>query len=128
MTDRQSLADLAQELETQRWRLLLDANTPALSDLVSDDLHFVHSSGLRDSKKQYLDAIETGAVVYRSANSRIESVIPLGDEAFIAHGVVKMEATVRGAERRLHSVFIVVWRREQDAWRLVAHQTTALPV
>ena len=127
MTHEEALPDLAQQLETQRWQLLLGGDIPALSDLLSDDLQFVHSSGLKDSKKQYLDAIETGAVVYHSANSRIESVTALGKHAFIAHGVVKMEATVRGTERRLHSIFMVIWRREQDAWRLVAHQTTSLP-
>jgi ketosteroid isomerase-like protein len=127
MTNGQALSDLAQQLETQRWQLLLDADAQALSDLMSDDLHFVHSSGLKDDKKQYIDAIETGTVIYRSADSRIEAVVPLGDRAFIAHGVVKMEAIVRGTERRLHSIFMVAWRREQDAWRLVAHQTTLLP-
>ena len=128
MTKGKALFDLAQQLETQRWQLLLDANAQGLSDLMSHDLQFVHSSGLKDGKKQYLDAIETGTVIYRSADSRIEAVVPLGDQAFIAHGVVKMEATVRGTERGLHSIFMVVWRREQDAWRLVARQTTLLPV
>jgi hypothetical protein len=127
MTTGPDLFDLARKLEDTRWQLLLNADVNALTDLVSDDLQFVHSSGLKDDKTNYLDAIRAGAVIYRSANSRIETVVPLGDRSFIASGVVKMEATVRGTERSLHSIFMVVWRREQETWRLVAHQTTLLP-
>lgn len=127
MTAAPDFFDLARKLEHTRWQLLLNADANALTDLLSDDLQFVHSSGLKDDKTNYLDAVRAGAVIYRSANSRIETVVPLGDESFIASGVVKMEATVRGAERSLHSLFMVIWRREQETWRLVAHQTTLLP-
>ena len=127
MITGQPLSDLAHELENKRWQLLLRGDAEALTDLVSDDLQFVHSSGLRDGKKQYLDAVRTGAVIYRSEESRIETVVPLGDQSFIASGAVKMTATVRGTERNLHSLFMVVWRREQETWRLVAHQTTSVP-
>jgi len=127
MITGQPLSDLAHELENKRWQLLLRGDAEALTDLVSDDLQFVHSSGLRDGKQQYLDAVRTGAVIYRSEESRIETVVPLGDQSFIASGAVKMTATVRGTERNLHSLFMVVWRREQETWRLVAHQTTLVP-
>src|ERR1700761_6788351 len=101
MTTGPDLFHLARKLEDTRWQLLLNADVDALTDLISDDLQFVHSSGLKDDKTAYLDAVRAGAVIYRSANSRIETVIPLGDESFIASGVVKMEATVRGTERSL---------------------------
>ena len=127
MITGQQLSDLAHELEDKRWQLLLRGDAEAIADLVSDDLQFVHSSGLKDDKKQYLDAIRTGAVIYRSADSRIATVVPLGDQSFIAGGAVEMTATVRGTDRSLHSLFMVVWRREQEAWRLVAHQTTSVP-
>lgn len=127
MTAPQPLFQLASDCEEKRWELMLDADTQALSALLADDLQFIHSSGLKDSKEPYLDTIRTGIVIYRSASSRIETVIPLGDQAFIASGVVTMKATVRGTDRDLHSLFTVVWRRERDTWQLVSHQTTAVP-
>src|SRR5258708_12154876 len=127
MTTGPDLFDLARQLEDTRWQLLLNADANALTDPLSDDLQFVHSSGLKDDKTNYLDAVRAGAVIYRSANSRIKTVVPLGDESFIASGALKMQATVLHTERTLHSLFIVVWRRDQETWRLVAHQTTLLP-
>ncbi|MFL9992535.1 nuclear transport factor 2 family protein [Paraburkholderia sediminicola] len=126
MTTGPDLFDLARKLEDTRWQRLLNADVGALTDLLSDELNFVHSSGLKDDKTTYLDAVRTGTVIYRNANSRIETVVPLGDQSFVASGVLKMEATVRGTERNIQSFFMVVWRREQETWRLVAHQTTLL--
>lgn len=122
-TDR-TLFEQASDCEAKRWELMLNADTKALADLLSDDLLFIHSSGLKDCKQPYLETIRSGTVVYRSASSRIDTVTALGDDAFIASGVVSMQATVRGIDRDLHSLFTVVWRREQSTWRLVSHQTT----
>lgn len=124
MNTERKFFDLASDREAKRWELMLNADTEALADLLSNDLQFIHSSGLKDSKEPYLETITTGTVIYRSASNRIETVTPLGDNAFIASGTVTMHATVRGTERILNSLFTVVWRREQDTWRLVSHQTT----
>lgn len=127
MITNQSPLELANGLEAKRWELMLAGDAQGLAGLISDDLLFVHSSGLKDGKQQYLDAIKAGVVVYHSAEYRIETVVPLSDQAFIANGVVKIEVTVRGTPRCLHSIFTVAWRCEQDIWRLLAHQTTLLP-
>ncbi|ABB08502.1 nuclear transport factor 2 family protein [Burkholderia lata] len=127
MTTEPALQQLAAELEARRWNLILQGDAQTLSTLLSDDLLFVHSSGLSDSKQSYLSSIEAGAAVYHSADREIASVVPLGDAAFFVTGTVRMAVTLRGTPRTLHSVFTVVWRREEDTWRLALHQTTALP-
>ncbi len=127
MIESQSLLELANALEAKRWELMLEGDTQGLAGLISDDLLYVHSSGLKDGKQQYLDAIQARAVIYHSAEYRIEAVVPLADQALIANGIVKIEATVHGTQKSLHSIFMVVWRCEQGIWRLVAHQTTLLP-
>lgn len=127
MITEPTLLQLANELEALRWNLILHGEARALAALLSDDLRFVHSTGLIDDKQSYLVSIETSTVVYHSADREIAFVVPLGDAAFFVNGTVKMTVTLRGTPRTLHSVFTVVWRREQDAWRLVLHQTTALP-
>ena len=124
--DQPTLLELAHSLEEQRWKHMLAAALPALEHLLSVDLQFIHSSGLKDDKTRYLAALAKGDVVYDSAKSTIETAIPLGDEAFMAQGVVQMKATVRGAKVDLHSLFMVVWKREKDVWRLVGHQTTLI--
>jgi hypothetical protein len=124
----QQLSEIAHELEAARWDFMLRAKAEPLAELLSDDLKYVHSSGILDGKQEYLDTIRLGTVIYRSAESRIESVIPVGQDGMIINGVLKMEASIRGFPRSLNSRFVVVWRREAGAWKLVAHQTTLLPI
>ena len=122
------LLELAERLEGQRWLAMLEGNHEALSQLVSEDLWYVHSSGLRDGKQGYVDSVKTGAVVYQSSKRQINTVIPLGEHAFLAGGEVVMDVVIRGTQKRLQSLFSVTWRQEQGVWRLVAHQTTLLPL
>ncbi|SCX72585.1 nuclear transport factor 2 family protein [Variovorax sp. EL159] len=122
------MLELAEQLEGQRWLAMLDGNHEALSRLVSEDLWYVHSSGLKDGKKGYVDSVKTGLVVYQSSKRQINTVIRLGDQAFLAGGEVVMDAVIRGVQKRLQSLFSVTWRQEQGIWRLVAHQTTLLPL
>ena len=122
------LLQLAERLEGQRWLAMLDGNHEALSQLISEELWYVHSSGLKDGKQGYVDSVKTGAVVYQSSKRQINAVIRLGEKAFLAGGEVIMDAVIRGAPKRLQSLFSVIWRQEQGVWRLVAHQTTLLPL
>lgn len=121
------LLELAEQLEDQRWLAMRDGNHEALSRLVSEDLWYVHSSGLRDGKQGYIDSVKTGLVVYQSSTRQIKAVIQLGDQAFIAGGEVVMDVAIRGVQKHLQSLFSVTWRQEQGVWRLVTHQTTLLP-
>ena len=122
------LLQLAERLEGQRWLAMLEGNHEALSQLVSQELWYVHSSGLKDGKQGYVDSVKTGVVVYQSSKRQINTVVQLGEQAFLARGEVVMDAVIRGTQKRLQSLFSVTWRQEQEAWRLVAHQTTLLPL
>lgn len=123
-----SLLERATQLEGKRWKAMLDGNHESLGQLVSDDLWYVHSSGLKDGKQGYVDAVKTGAVVYQHSTRQIETVIEIGEHAFLVGGTVDMDVVIRGTPKRLQSLFSVIWRQEDSVWRLVGHQTTLLPL
>ncbi len=127
-SDSQQLMTTANQLEGARWAFMLRGDATALAELLSEDLRYVHSSGVLDGKKEHLETIISRSVIYKSAESRIESVIPVGQDGLIINGVIKMEATIQGTPRSMHSRFVVVWRREAGSWKLVAHQTTLMPL
>lgn len=122
--DGQSMRKLAEALESRRWAATLSGDADAFAEFASDELQYVHSSGVRDDRAAYLNSIRTKATTYRSAEWKILKVVDLGVAAFTAMGEVRMEALISGIERKMHSHFIVVWRHENETWRLVAHQTT----
>jgi ketosteroid isomerase-like protein len=119
--------DLAERLERQRWLLMLHGPADELARVLSDDLIYVHSNGLIDDRKSYLEKYRDGTFLYHRIEGRIEQVIVLGSDALAVSGVSDMEVTVKGVSKRIKSISLVIWRRDDDVWRLVAHQNTLMP-
>lgn len=121
------LFNLANELENGRLGLMFDADVNKFAGLLSEDVVYVHSSGFTDDKASYLEKFRDGAFIYHSAVLQLEKVSALGENGFMATGSVQMDATVGGVLKHLHTLLLVVWRKESGTWRLLGHQTTSLP-
>lgn len=121
------LFNLANELENGRLGLMIDADVNNFAGLLSEDVVYVHSSGFTDDKASYLKKFRDGAFIYHSAVLQLEKVSALGQNGFMATGSVQMDATVGGVLKHLHTLLLVVWRKESGTWRLLGHQTTSLP-
>lgn len=121
------LLKLATELENGRLGLMIDADVNTFAELLSEDVVYVHSSGFTDDKASYLKKFRDGAFIYHSAALQLKKVSALGEDAFMATGTIQMDATVGGVLRHLHTLLLVVWRKESGTWRLLGHQTTSLP-
>jgi hypothetical protein len=121
-------ASLASELETTKLQLMLASDTTGLASILSDELYYVHSNGIEDNKKSYLEKVGNQTFVYRRLDSSRGQVTSLGENAFSVRGAVSMEAAVGGVERRVNYIFLAIWRREHDRWRLVAQQSTLAPL
>lgn len=122
-----NIRTLADELETKKWNLLLGGDANGLASLSSTNLYYLHSSGLKDDKNSYLDQLQDGTFFYHRIEHHIETVTPLGGQAFFITGIVNIDARVKGIERQMHSRVLSIWRREGDEWKLIAQQTTAAP-
>ncbi|WP_312437230.1 nuclear transport factor 2 family protein [Janthinobacterium sp.] len=118
---------LVEKLERQRWDLMLAADVEGSAALLSDDAVYIHSSGLRDDKASFINKFRDGVFVYHMAKPELDTVSALGDNGLFGSGTVRMQATVGGVIRNMHSMFSVVWRLENDVWRLLLIQTTAIP-
>jgi hypothetical protein len=120
----QNASSLAKELEAKRTSLMLAGDTTDLADILSDDLYYLHSSGLQDNKESLLAKIANETIVYRRLEGDPGRVIALDQSAFSVYGAVSMDAIVGGIERSVDYLFLAVWRKELDTWRLVALQST----
>lgn len=123
-----ALLELATSLEARRAEAVRANDVAALGALLSTELRYVHSGGKADDCASLLARMASGDLVYRVFESAIERVVGLGDDGLCVSGTVRLEATLGGQERKVSAVYLLVWRREGDAWRLVALQNTAAPV
>jgi ketosteroid isomerase-like protein len=114
------------DLEDKRFDAMVRADTRTLDDMLDDELVYTHSFGDKDSKSEYLQKVREKFFDYLEMKSSIDKIIEAGD-CVLVFGRYTGRVVIQGAERSLNNASLVVWRRTNGAWRLVASQPTVLP-
>ena len=115
------------KLEEKRSQLLVAADIGGLSALLADDLVHIHTTGVVETKAQYLAGVQN-RLQFLSANRRDYNVRVFGDVA-VATGrldqAVKIKAT--GQERKLEAVTTQVWRKSAGTWVICSFHACLIP-
>jgi ketosteroid isomerase-like protein len=107
-------------------KAMLQADRGALERLVADQLSYGHSSGLVESKAQFVDVIANRKTLYKAITLSDPSTVMAGDNAIVRH--VFSNTTETGGKTASISVGIMqVWQRQAGDWRLLARQAFRLP-
>ena len=112
--------------EDRRYRAMLDADLATLDRLCADDLSYAHSSGVRDTKAEYLAKVASGYYVYRRIDHPVERVAVVGDSALVV-GRMTADVDVAGEPRTIDNLALAVWTRAPGRWQLLAYAPTPLP-
>ncbi|HYO81680.1 MAG TPA: nuclear transport factor 2 family protein [Bryobacteraceae bacterium] len=95
----------------------------SLSRLMADDLIYTHSTGLVESKQEYLDKLKSGDQKYAGIELINPKIRAYGNTA-----VINTQARMTGSTKGVpfdNTLFLVhVWVKQGPEWQLVAHQTT----
>ena len=111
------------EADRRRREAMISADMRALSDLLSDELIWTHSSGRTDGKASFLEKIESGATVYHELEVDDAVIVPLGD-VYVHHGTLTGSATAAGKRKDLRNRFLSVWKTENGNFEMLAWQST----
>jgi hypothetical protein len=112
--------------EDRRYGALLGPDLPTLGRLFHDRLSYAHSSGVRDTRDEYLAKIENGYYDYARVDHSAERVDVLGDTAVVV-GRMSADLTVDGTPKTIDNLALAVWTRDAGEWQLVAYASTPLP-
>jgi ketosteroid isomerase-like protein len=112
--------------EDRRYQAMQDADLATLDELCDDALSYAHSSGVRDTKTEYLGKIRSGYYVYRRIDHPVERVEVLGDTGIVV-GRMTADIEVQGTPKTIDNLALAVWTRASGTWRLLAYAPTSLP-
>ena len=112
--------------EDRRYRAMLAADLTTLEEVCAAELSYAHSSGVRDTKEQYLAKVRSGYYVYRRIDHPVERVAVLGDTAVVV-GRMTADLDVDGVPKTIDNLALAVWTRAAGAWQLLAYAPTSLP-
>lgn len=113
MDDKKEIAALYETL----YRAMIAKDSVTLARVMSDDFVLIHMTGMRQSKKQYIDAILDGTLNYYSATTEQLDIKVDGDEAVLT-GRSRVTAAVFGGGRHIWPLQLRFrLRREADEWK-----------
>ncbi|MFN0302610.1 MAG: nuclear transport factor 2 family protein [Burkholderiales bacterium] len=118
-----------QVLEAGRvlYRAQVAEDAVLLAPLLDDGLVYIHSTGVAESKSEYLAGVVDRLYEYGWIASRDTRLQVFGDAA-ILNGTVAMTVSAKGAPKQLtHLLFCVIWTRKNGAWLLNLRQATRIP-
>jgi ketosteroid isomerase-like protein len=98
----------------------------ALDRLLANELVYTHSSGVVETKAEYIGVLRTGAQKYDAVDYEDTKVMTYGNVGVVA-AAVRMRGASKGQPFDNRLRMLHVWVERDGRWQLVAHQTTRLP-
>ena len=118
-------AEEALAAENQRYVAQVQSDVATLDRLLAEDLVYQHSTGATDDKTRFIQAIDSGAVRYRTMECQEVKVRIFGDVAVIT-GRSRFEVTVNSNDGVVHIRFHSIWVKRAGAVQFVSWQATLL--
>jgi hypothetical protein len=115
--------DEALAAEDARFKAQMGGDGAAMNKLFGDDLVYIHSSTVVDTKKSFIESITSGNVKYRSM-SRGESKVRTYGGVAIVSGSAKFEVTVKGENRTLDLLYHAIWAKRPGGPQFISWQAT----
>ena len=106
--------------------VMMNPDSAVLADLVSDDLEYVHSSGTVRDKKGFINEFMKGQTNVTNVVFSNQTIKFSGDLAIVRHRMVA-DAHNPGYPALIDIVVMMVWKKEQGHWKMLARQAAKLP-
>ena len=114
-------------LERRLYRAQVAASATDIEPMLSADLRYLHSTGVAETRAQYLRGVVDRLYEYGEIKSR-KVRLNVSEDIAIQDGIVDMTVSAKGAPKTLiHLLFCLVWRREGAQWKLLYRQATRIP-
>ncbi|MFQ4144512.1 nuclear transport factor 2 family protein [Chlorogloeopsis sp. ULAP02] len=114
-----------EQLEERRYQAMLAQDITLLEHLLSEDLSYVHSTGLVDSKASYITFVRSGGVQYQKIERENVLVRTYSDTAVVT-GRILMTVVIKGEVRFIDNVFVNIWEKRNQGWQFVHWQSTPI--
>jgi ketosteroid isomerase-like protein len=114
------------ELESRRFRAMIEADVVTLEALLGDSLVYTHSSATTDGKASYIAGIKSKKWQYRQIDRPVEDLQVHGDTVVVT-GQVRIDILIDGKPKIMNSRYTDVWVKGAKGWQMVAWQSTPIP-
>ena len=97
-----------------------------LADIAADDLVYVHSSGTVRNKQEFIDEFMKRSTNFSKVTIFDQTIKISGDNAIVRHRLVA-DAHNPGYPPVVDIIILMVWRKENGKWKMLARQAAKIP-
>ena len=119
-------ADEALAAEDSRYAAQMGDDYGALQKLLGNDLVYIHSSAVVDTKASYIDSMKSGTVKYRVMRRSDVTVRTYGCVAIIS-GLGNFDVTVKGQDMAVEIRFHSIWAKRDNGLEFISWEATRTP-
>jgi len=120
--EEKAVSDLVETLR----KTMVDPDKTTLERIVADDLSYGHSSGVIQTKAEFIEALTNGKSDFVSIELSQQTVKLVGNTALVRH--VLSAATNDGGKPGTTKLFVLlVWQKQKGEWKLLARQAAKVP-
>ncbi|WP_276374808.1 nuclear transport factor 2 family protein [Chryseolinea sp. H1M3-3] len=116
---------VAQAIE-QLTEVMVKPDSAILASLACDALEYVHSSGTVRNKQGFIDEFMKGWTKMSNPKISNQTIKIVGDNAIVRHRLIA-DAHNPGYPAVIDIIILMVWKKENGQWKLLARQAARLP-
>ena len=125
---RAETAEQAVMIAERVWsKALVAGDVATLERVMASDVTYGHASGKTDTKRTYIERIQSGAQQYKSFQYDPGATVRIYGDTALVNAVAQVASVTDGKPNALHMRFLHVYVKKDGQWMLVAHQSAKLP-
>jgi ketosteroid isomerase-like protein len=125
-TNNEQTNDAQQEVlaaHEKRRIATLNGDADTVASLMTDDLTFTHANAVVETKEQFIDALKTRRLQYKTLTDEDRQVRVNGTTGVVS-GTVHIVVDASGTEYDLRVLFTELWVKEGDTWKMMLWHAT----
>lgn len=116
------------QAEKDRFAAMIKVDEPVLNKLLSDDLVYIHSTALLQTKKEFIGTLKEGAIKYISMTpSAPDLKVRIAGSVAVVTGVAAVHVVDHGTDKNMKIRYTEVHTNRNGSWQLMSWQSTVLP-
>ena len=119
-------ADDIQKLEQERFRAYVEGDVAALDRIFADDLVYIHSNGVPDTKAAVVQSFASGDLKISRFDAEEIKVRRIGD-VMVAVGLVHVDLVNKGTAAKFDLRYTAIYVNQGGQWRLAHVHNARVP-
>ena len=116
------------QAEKERFAAMVKGDRAVLEKLLADDLTYIHSTALLESKEQFIKSVTSGNIDYVSiAPSDSDAKVRINGTTAIVNGVAAVNVIDTGKDLKIKIRYTTIQTNRGGSWQLQAWQATRFP-